>query len=196
MPRASPTSVVVQRVEFGNVERELLRSTRNLARAQIASRTFTGTLSALAGATAGGVLALSLVGLGLNGDIDREAIRNLTIGAPAVERTRLDGSAQVIENPLFGVPILGPLFGTGMRIGAKTAEATTTIVDEVARAASDVAAVATGGEPSTPSSVNSPWDVGRVYASSVSARIRAGIMDDLSGTYRWVRSTLSLPTDV
>lgn len=135
MPRAKPDRVVEHRLTLGNAERTMLveagKQARTYGYGRLGVQATTGTLSAIAGASAAGVIALGLIGLGLNGNLDREAIRNLTIGAPAVERTRQDGSAQVIENPLYGVPILGPLFGTGMRIGEKTAEAASSVVAAV-----------------------------------------------------------------
>lgn len=131
MPRSAPSTVVEQRITLGTYERQqaehLLTAVRRATIAQASARA----ASSLGLITVGGAVALGLVGLGLGDDLDRERIRDVILGTPSVRRTKADGTEQVIENPLFGVPILGPLFGTGMRIGEKTAEVVTETVAAV-----------------------------------------------------------------
>lgn len=127
---------------LGNYERKSLERIERTLKV----RTWTDTVSALAMpfavVGAAGALGVALVGFGLNDDLNKEAIRNILIGVPEVKRTRRDGTEQVIENPAFGVPIIGPLFGTGLRIGEKTAEATTRAVDAALTAVEETTAAA------------------------------------------------------
>ncbi len=134
MPRASPTQVIEQRLTLGTYERNKIEEVERLAKRSLTVAGVGAVAMPLAVVGAAGALAVSMTGLGLGDVLDKEAIRNITIGAPSVSRTRRDGSEQVIENPLFGVPLLGPLFGTGMRLGEKTAEATSATVEAIANA--------------------------------------------------------------
>lgn len=146
LPRSAPDQVREHRLTLGTYERNqvepILAEVRQAARgAKVA--TWSAAIGAvampLAIASVGGALALGMVGFGLDGNLDRQAIRDVILGTPSVRRTKADGTEQEIENPFFGFPIIGPLFGTGMRIGEKTAEATTAAADVVATAAKDAA---------------------------------------------------------
>jgi len=144
MPRRAPDSTQEMRVTLGTFERSQLEPVlKSAARANTSesvlryASAFNQVALPLAIAGVGGALALGLVGLGLDGALDRERIRDVILGTPNVRRTRRDGTEQVIENPFFGVPIIGPLFGTGMRIGEKTAEAVTDTINTVDDAISD-----------------------------------------------------------
>jgi hypothetical protein len=141
MPRNAPDKVTEHRLTLGTFERSqiepLLVEMRQAAKgAKVA--TWSAAIGAvampLAIASVGGAVALGLVGFGLDGNLDRQSIRDVILGTPSVRRTRKDGTEQEIENPFFGFPIIGPLFGTGMRIGEKTAEATTQTVTTVTTA--------------------------------------------------------------
>lgn len=131
MPRAAPTSVVEQRITLGTYERNELRRLERQAKIGLGITGLSAVAVPLAIGTAAVAVSLGLAGFGLGNDLDKEAIRNLVLGTPVINRTRRDGSEQEIKNPLFGVPVLGPLFGTGMRLGEASAEATTSLVDQV-----------------------------------------------------------------
>ena len=147
MPRNAPDKVTEHRLTLGTYERQqidpILAEIRQAARgARVATwgAAIGQVALPLAIASGAGVLALGLVGLGLDGNLDRERIRDVILGTPSVRRTRRDGTEQEVQNPFFGVPIVGPLFGTGMRVGEKTAEA----VSKTANAVDDALVAAVG----------------------------------------------------
>ncbi|MGB0377283.1 MAG: hypothetical protein ACPGGE_00560 [Poseidonia sp.] len=127
MPRAAPAQVVEQRVTLGTYERNKLARLERLARVNAATLGVNRVLMPMAVAFSSTAGALALVGLGLGSNLDKERILDVIIGTPSIKRTRADGSEQEIANLFYGVPVLGPLFGTGMRIGEKSAEATTNL---------------------------------------------------------------------
>lgn len=127
MPRAAPAQVVEQRVTLGTYERNKLARLERMARINSATLGLNRVLMPLAVGFSSTAGALALVGLGLGSNLDKERILDVLIGTPTIKRTRADGSEQVIENIFHGVPIFGPLFGTGMRIGEKSAEVTTNL---------------------------------------------------------------------
>ena len=127
MPRAAPAQVVEQRITLGTYERNKLARLERLARVNAATQGLNRVLMPMAVAFSSTAGALALVGLGLGSNLDKERILDVIIGTPSIKRTRADGSEQEIANLFYGVPVLGPLFGTGMRIGEKSAEATTNL---------------------------------------------------------------------
>ncbi len=138
MPRNAPDRVQEHRLTLGTYERQqiepLIQEVTSAAKgAKVA--TWTAAIGAvalpMALVTAGGAIALGLVGFGLDNVLDRERIRDVLLGTPSVTRTRRDGTEQTIDNLFFGVPIIGPLFGTGMRIGERTVEAATGTINTV-----------------------------------------------------------------
>ncbi len=131
MPRAAPTQVVEQRITLGTYERNELRRLERQAKVGLALSGVSAVAVPLAIGTSAVAVGLGLLGFGLGSDLDKDRLKELVIGTRDVRRTRKDGTEQVIKNPLYGVPVLGPLFGSGMRFGEVTAEATTTVVDEV-----------------------------------------------------------------
>lgn len=131
MPRAAPTQVVEQRITLGTYERNELRRLERQAKVGLALSGVSAVAVPLAIGTSAVAVGLGLLGFGLGSDLDKDRIKELVIGTQEVRRTRKDGTEQVIKNPLFGVPVLGPLFGSGMRFGEVTAEATTTVIDEI-----------------------------------------------------------------
>ena len=134
MPRAAPSQVVEQRITLGSYERNELRRLERQAKIGLGISGLSAVAVPLAIGTSAVAVGLGLLGFGLGSDLDKERLGDLVIGTPDVRRTRKDGSEQVIKNPLYGVPVLGPLFGSGMRFGEVTAETTTAIVDEVINA--------------------------------------------------------------
>ncbi len=158
MPRASPTQVIEQRLTLGTYERNKIEEVERIATRGLTVATVGAVAMPLAIAGAAAAVSVGLVGFGLSDDLDREAIRNLIIGTPSISRTKLDGSEQVINNPVYGIPIIGPLFGTGLRIGEYTAEGVTGAVGKAAEALESVLsdAVASGFDVSQ----GSPGDGG------------------------------------
>jgi len=138
MPRSAPEKVVEHRITLGTYERARLEQAANTARNAAIVASVGRIVPSIALASVGAALGLGLIGFGLDSDLDRERIRDVLIGTPNVRRTRRDGTEQVVENIFFGVPILGPLFGTGMRIGEKTAEAVSNTANAVDEALTSV----------------------------------------------------------
>lgn len=138
MPRAAPTSVVEQRITLGTYERAELRRLERQAKIGLGISGLSAVAVPLAIGTGAVAIGLGFLGFGLGSDLDKQAIRNLVIGTPEVKRTRADGSEQAIKNPLYGIPVLGPLFGSGMRLGETTAEATTSIFTKAVEAVEEV----------------------------------------------------------
>lgn len=137
MPRAAPTSVIEQRLTLGTYERAKIEELEQYGKRALMVGSLSAVALPMALVGAAGAISIGMVGFGLNNDLNKEAIRNILIGVPSIRRTRADGSEQTIDNIFFGVPIIGPLFGTGMRIGEKTAEATTRAVSAVEEAVQD-----------------------------------------------------------
>lgn len=126
MPRAAPTTVVEQRITLGQFERQALlragREARTGLGLSIGASMIGRVAVPLAIASGAAAIALGLAGMGLGQNLDKEKIEAITIGTPDVKRTRMDGTEQTIPNIAYGIPVIGPLFGTGMRIGEKSAE--------------------------------------------------------------------------
>jgi hypothetical protein len=145
MPRNAPDAVTETRLTLGTWERNQVQpildevaSAAKAAKWAAFGASAGSVMTPLVIGGVGGALALGLVGFGLGDALDKERIRNIILGTPQVERTRADGTTQTIENLFFGVPIIGPLFGTGMRIGTSTAEAVTSAAASVDEALTDV----------------------------------------------------------
>lgn len=131
MPRKAPSSVNENRITLGNFERDEFKQTLDAVQRQMRINSVVAGVQALttAGAIVGvgylGFLSIGMIAkaLGYAGDLVEEVKDTATTVIFGQEEyvtgeVKDDGTPNNIKNPANDIPVIGGLFGLGMKIGA------------------------------------------------------------------------------